>query len=205
MVSRTLYWVLVLKIMCLDAQSSCHNGSVKEWAAQSSKLHRQTYSSSTSAQSTRTTLKKTLPGHDILHQKYSRISTAWNLCGYRGQCSQQTSKNIDSTSSVIEAITTKLSSKQEKLLLLFQFIMGRIQHVLTAVTPSISCEFAQECDAVILEAVASLLDLSSLTQRKICDHGLHLINMEGNFEFLFQARFMRTAGTIQKSFPQFVP
>ena len=41
--------------------------------------------------------------------------------------------------------------------------------------------------------------------KKICDHGLRLRNMEENFEFLFLARFMQAAGTIQKSFPHFVP
>ena len=40
-------------------------------------------------------------------------------------------------------------------------------------------------------------------QRKIADHGLGMRSMNRNLEFLFLAGFMSTAGTIQKSFPQF--
>ena len=64
-------------------------------------------------------------------------------------------ENIDSATSVVEAITTKLLSKQEKI----------IQHLLTAETSKISREFARQHDVVIREVVASVLDLGSLTER----------------------------------------
>ena len=123
---------------------------------------------------------------------------------------QQLQENIDSTRNVIAAIVNKLSSKQEKLLLLLQCIPGRIQHLLRAITPSISREFAIQHDAALRDAVAQVLDLGPLTDRdmllmqsKIADHGLGMRSMNRNLEFLFLAGFMSTAGTIQKSFPQF--
>ena len=158
-------------------------------------------------------IKQQLPDHDVF---YIGDTAGFQLSGIpvggEAYIRRKLQENIDGTTSVIEAITTKLSSKQEKLILLLQCIPGRIQHLLAAVTPSISREFARQHDVAIREAVASVLDLGLLTdrdmllmQRKICDHGLGLRSMEGNLEFLFLAGFMRTAGTIKKSFPQFVP
>ena len=54
-------------------------------------------------------------------------------------------KNIDNTKKVIKAIST-LDSKQEKLILLLQCIPGRIQHLLAAVPPSISRDYARQHD-----------------------------------------------------------
>ena len=78
------------------------------------------------------------------------------------------------------------------------------KHILAVVIPSILREFIQHHDITIREAVASVLDLRSLTERdtllmekKTCNHWFGLRRMEGNLEFLFLAGFMPTAGTIQ--------
>jgi hypothetical protein len=156
-------------------------------------------------------IKSQLPSHDVF---YIGNDVGFKLSGIPigGETfvRQQLQENIDSTRNVIAAIVNKLSSKQEKLLLLLQCIPGRIQHLLRAINPSISREFAKQHDAALRDAVAQVLDLGPLTdrdellmQRKIADHGLGMRSMERNLDFLFLAGFMSTAGTIQKSFPQF--
>jgi len=156
-------------------------------------------------------IKRKLPDHHVF---YIGNEAGFELSGIpvggEAFIRRKFQENIDSTRNVIAAITTQLTSKQEKILLLLQCIPGRIQHLLAAVTPSISREFARQHDEAITGAVAQVLDLGTLTerdrllmQRKISDHGLGLRSMESNIEFLFLAGFMRTVGTIQKSFPHF--
>ena len=156
-------------------------------------------------------IKLRLPSHDVF---YIGDAVGFQLSGIPvgGETfiRRKLQENLDSTKNVIAAIVNKLSSTQEKLLLLLQCIPGRIQHMLAAITPSISREFAQQHDEALRDAVAKVLELGVLTdrdkllmQRKISDHGLGMRSMERNLEFLFLAGFMRTAGTIQKSFPHF--
>ena len=56
-------------------------------------------------------------------------------------------------------------SKQVNLILLIQCIPDRIQNLIAAAMPSISREFARLHDVAIRKAVASVLDLGSLTDR----------------------------------------
>ena len=99
----------------------------------------------------------------------------------------------------------KLKCTQEKLILLLQCIPGRIQHLLAAVPMHISRDFARHHDEAIMTAVADVLDLGTLMQRKISDHGLGLRSMEANLEFLFLAGFMKTVKSITMAFPHFIP
>ena len=102
-------------------------------------------------------IKSQLPSHDVF---YIGNDVGFKLSGIPigGETfvRQQLQKNIDSTRNVITAIVNKLSSKQEKLLLLLQCIPGRIQHLLRAITPSISREFAEQHDAALRDAVAQV-------------------------------------------------
>jgi len=119
--------------------------------------------------------------------------------------------NLDKTLHAIANIG-KLKNTQEKLVLLLQCIPGRIQHLLAAVPMSLSRDFARRHDEAIMNAVAEVLDLGTLTprdkllmQRKISDHGLGLRSMEANLEFLFLAGFMKTVKSITTAFPHFIP
>ena len=93
---------------------------------------------------------------------------------------------------VIKAIST-LDSKQEKLILLLQCIPGRIQHLLAAVPPSISRDYARQHDEALADAMADALELGALTerdqlllQRKISHHGLRMHSMEHSLDFFSQ-------------------
>jgi hypothetical protein len=119
--------------------------------------------------------------------------------------------NLDKTLHAIANIG-KLQNTQEKLVLLLQCIPGRIQHLLAAIPMSLSRDFARQHDDAIMNAVAEVLDLGTLTprdkllmQRKLSDHGLGLRSMEANLEFLFLAGFMKTVKSITAAFPNFLP
>ena len=120
-------------------------------------------------------------------------------------------RNLNQTLHAIANIG-KLKNTQEKLVLLLQCIPGRIQHLLAAVPMNFSREFARQHDEAIMNAVAEVLDLGTLTprdkllmQRKISNHGLGLRSMEANLEFLFLAGFMKTVKSITTAFPNFLP
>jgi len=77
---------------------------------------------------------------------------------------------------------------------------------------NLSRDFARQHDEAIMNAVAEVLDLGTLTprdkllmQRKISDHGLGLRSMEANLGFLFLAGFMKTVKSITTAFPNFLP
>ncbi len=119
--------------------------------------------------------------------------------------------NLDKT---LHAITKlgKLTNTQEKLVLLLQCIPGRIEHLLAAVPMNLSRDFARQHDEAIMNAVAEVLDLGTLSsrdnllmQRKISDHGLGLRSMEANLEFLFLANLLKTVKSITTAFPTFSP
>ena len=117
--------------------------------------------------------------------------------------------NLDKTKHIIANIS-RLTNVQEKLILLLQCIPGRIQHLLAAVPPHLSRDFARQHDEAISAAVANALELGTLTgrdkllmQRKISNHGLGLRSMETNLEFLFLAGFMKTVRSIRHAFPNF--
>ena len=80
----------------------------------------------------------------------------------------------------------KLKNAQEKLVLLLQCILGRIQHLLAAVPIHLSRDFAKQHDEAISTATLELGDLNErdklLMQRKISNHGLGLRSMEKNLE-----------------------
>jgi len=120
-------------------------------------------------------------------------------------------RNLDKTLHAIANIA-RLENTQEKLILLLQCIPGRIQHLLAAVPMHLSRDFACQHDEAIMNAVAEVLDLGTLTprdrllmQRKISDDGLSLRSMEANLEFLFLAGFMKTVKSITTAFPNFLP
>ena len=71
----------------------------------------------------------------------------------------------------------KLGNIQEKLVLLLQWIPGRIQHLLAAVPMNLSKDFVKQHDEALFGAVAATLELGYLTerdtlflQRKISNH-----------------------------------
>ncbi len=119
--------------------------------------------------------------------------------------------NLNKTPQAIAKIG-KLTNTQEKLVFLLQCIPGRIQHLLATVPINLSRDFARQHDEAIMNAVAEVLDIGTLTprdklfmQRKISDHGLGLRSMEANLEFLFLAGFIKTVKSITMAFPNFLP
>ncbi len=72
-------------------------------------------------------------------------------------------------------------------------------------------DFAHQHDEAIMNVVAKVLDLVTLTprnkllmQRKVSDHGVGLRSMEGNLEILFLAGFMKTVKSITTAFSNFL-
>ena len=98
----------------------------------------------------------------------------------RASSSYPSYKNLDKTKKVIADIC-KLNNIQEKLVLLLQCILGRIQHLLAAVPMNLSRDFAKQHDEALFGAVAATLELGNLTdrdrllmQRKVSNYGLGL-------------------------------
>ena len=93
--------------------------------------------------------------------------------------------NIDKTAKAIDAIML-LPSKQQQLLMLRSCIPGRIPHLLNAVDPMISREYAIQHDTLIQTALATVFELNDAftereklqLQRKLSDHGLGFCSME---------------------------
>ena len=119
-------------------------------------------------------------------------------------------ENLGETEQAIEAIF-KLGSKQEQLLLLRSCITGRIVHLLGAVPPGISKEFAQEHDRMVYGALARILDIPSglftlreywQVQRRLSDHGFGFRSMAETREFLFISNFARCIKLLMARFPQ---
>ena len=73
-------------------------------------------------------------------------------------------KNLNKTKNLIAHIS-RPTNVQEKLILLLQCILGRIQHLLAAVPMHLSRDFARQHDKAITAAVANALDLGMLTDR----------------------------------------
>jgi hypothetical protein len=119
-------------------------------------------------------------------------------------------ENLGETERAIESIF-KLASKQEQLLLLRSCITGRIVHLLGAVPPGISKEFAERHDVMVYGALARILDMpgGSFTmreylqvQRRLSDHGFGFRSMAESREFLFISNFARCIKLLKSRFPQ---
>jgi hypothetical protein len=119
-------------------------------------------------------------------------------------------ENLEETKRAIEAIF-KLESKQEQLLLLRSCITGRIVHLLGAVPPGISKEFAEEHDRTVYDALARILDIPGgkftmreywQVQRRLSDHGFGFRSMAESREFLFVSNFARCIKLLTARFPQ---
>ena len=119
-------------------------------------------------------------------------------------------ENLEETKRAIEAIF-KLESKQEQLLLLRSCITGRIVHLLGAVPPGISKDFAIQHDHTVYCALARILDIPSgvftlreywQVQRRLSDHGFGFRSMAESREFLFISNFARCIKLLMARFPQ---
>lgn len=153
-------------------------------------------------------IQRALPDHTVIYiDREHGFSLSVILLSGDDYIISKLQDNLHKTKEVIDNIC-KLENKQEKMVLLSQCIPGRIQHLLAAVPPHLSRDFAREHDEILSRAVAATLDLGELTERdkllmqkKITNHGMGLQSMEKNLEFFFLAGFMRSIKLIKNTFP----